>query len=1115
VAGCQAGGNGKRGRLTQEAVDHEAEDQATRETIRTSLETTLFVEAGAGTGKTTALVDRAVALVIGGKAIERIVAITFTERAAAELRDRVRAGLEAAREQRPESTPAIDRALASLDRSQISTIHSFCQALLYSFAAEAGIDPFFRVQDEVMAERRFHESWRLFLESLGDDAEAGRAIDRALGLGLSTWHMEKLAAELTARPDLPALLETNPLVAEAFDWPNIEEMHSVLAGLPLEMAPEEDKLRRRVERLLSLIGELRRIDADREAALAAGGEILETKWNVSKQDVWGRDMIARVRQVACETADALNATLSACRSEALSDLLPLIVRFATADGHQRGRDGTLTFDDLILLVRDLLRNNREAVETLRGRYDVLLIDEFQDTDPLQVGIATAFATDPATGAVEPGRLFLVGDPKQSIYRFRRADMAIYSQTRDRVKASGGSFPVLAMNRRSRGVILVWVNKVFEPLIGLGWEQEVQPAYSPIYTGPQVLELAGPGVAWMGGDTGDLNARQVREIEAEAVVANCLALLAEGCEVGERDGTRRPASLSDIAVLIPTRAVLPALERAFGEAEVPYRVESGSLIYRTQEVRDLLNCLTAIDDPADEVAIVASLRSTAFACSDVELTEHKAAGGRWNYLSPWVEEMQGRVTGALRVLAEYHAKRHESSLAALVERFVADRGQVEVGILDAGNRNSFRRARFVVEQARAFEAMEPASLRAFVNWMENRAGQAILDNEGAGLDDDEEAVRVLTIHGAKGLEFPIVFVAGLGSAPMNRPGAYMADRSTGEIAVCIGSKYLNRSFEVGPTARLGELEKRHTEAEYARLLYVATTRARDHLIVSLYSSKRASSDCGARVLTGHGAADHAPQRPQLPKESKSARRAFEDLEPEPAEELTHVEFREQRERLLTRALRRRYTSATAIGYQKKEEKDDESEPWSRGRGGTRLGRAVHAAIQSLPLDADAGMIAAFSRAQAVAEAIPHRDREVERLVDWVLRSSQAAARARAARRALREVPFAVAVDGMVLEGFIDLVIESGDELEIVDWKTDDIEPEEVEARLLEYKTQAGLYVYGLEAALGRPVTGVTYVFAKPRVERSLGDARELRELGEAELLGQREEAGSMTPTYPSE
>ncbi len=1096
--------------MTRQAVDHEAKDRQTRERIRSSLDETLFVEAGAGTGKTTALVDRLVALVIGGKAIERIVAITFTERAAAELRDRVRAGLEAARQQRSESPEAIEQALASLDRAQISTIHSFCQGLLYSFAAEAGIDPSFRVQDEVMAERRFHERWRVYLESLGADDGAGRAIDRALGLGLSTWHLETLAVELTKRPDLSALLEASPLKAGPFAWPDIAAMDAALEALPLEAAPPEDKLRGKVERLALLVRELLRGAAYREAALAVGGEILKANWNVSNQATWGKETVNRVREIASRIADTLNETLRACRAEALSVVLPLVVRFVRADAYQRGRDGTLKFDDLISLARDLLRGNREAVQTLRGRYAVMLIDEFQDTDPLQVEIALAFATDPDSGAIESGRLFLVGDPKQSIYRFRRADMAIYSQTRGKVDAGGGSFAQLALNRRSRAGILNWVNKVFEPLIGPGWEQDVQPEYRAIYAGRPAAELAGPGVAWIGGDTGDLNARQVREIEAGAIAANCLAVLQEGWQVEERDGTQGAAALSDIAVLIPTRAVLPALERAFGEAAIPYRVESGSLIYRTQEVRDLLNCLTAIDDPADEVAIVASLRSPAFACSDVELAEHKAGGGGWNYLSRRLGERQGKVAEALVALAAYHTKRHESSLAALVERFVADRGQVEIGMLDAGNRNSFRRARFVVEQARAFEAMEPASLRAFVNWMESRAGGAILDNEGAGLDDDEEAVRVLTIHGAKGLEFPIVFVAGLGSAPMNRPGSYLIDRATREIAVCVGSKSTNRCFELGPTDRVGTLEKKHTDAEYGRLLYVATTRARDHLVASLYRGKRASSECGARLLIDHGAADHAQQRPQLERETKSARRPFEDLEVDRAEELTPEEFKKARGKLVATATTRRYTSATGIGELRKDERDDESEPWSRGRGGRRLGRAVHAAIQSLPMDADDAMIAAFSGAQAVAEAIPHRAGEVEKLVCWVLRSSMAAERARSATRALREMPFAVVVDGLVLEGFIDLVIETEEGIEIVDWKTDQIGPEEVPARLREYALQAGLYVYGLKAALGRLATGVTYVFASAGVEESPGDPEELLKAAEAELARQRQVLHSAVP-----
>jgi ATP-dependent helicase/nuclease subunit A len=167
--------------------------------------------------------------------------------------------------------------------------------------------------------------------------------------------------------------------------------------------------------------------------------------------------------------------------------------------------------------------------------------------------------------------------------------------------------------------------------------------------------------------------------------------------------------------------------------------------------------------------------------------------------------------------------------------------------------------------------------------------------------------------------------------------------------------------------------------------------------------------------------------------------------------------------------------------------------------------VHASIQSLALDADDGTIAAFARAQAVAEAIPHRAAEVERLVRWVLRESEAAERARRARRALREVPFAVQVDGVVLEGFVDLLIETPDGIEVVDWKTDQIRPEQVETRLEEYKTQAGLYVFGIEAATGRKVNAVTYVFAGVGLERSPGEPAKLSKAAQVDLAGAAEAA----------
>ncbi|HLB23113.1 MAG TPA: UvrD-helicase domain-containing protein [Dehalococcoidia bacterium] len=1063
-----------------------AEYEATRRAIREDLAATVFVEAGAGTGKTSALVDRIVAVVTSGIAVDRIVAITFTEKAAAELKDRVRTALERAQsEDRTRETAG--RALRSLDQAQISTIHAFGLSLMKMFGAEAGVDPAFTVQDDMQAQRRFDEQWRLYLSELHRDATAMAALDRSLGLGLTARSLQVLATELARLPGLAEHALGREGVGQSVVWPDAGEIGVSMAKLPLELAPRGDKLRRRAETIQSLAARLGRAGEDREAVLAsAAGDLADEVRSIGNQATWGTH-VAMVRDAVEEARALLQATLDACRSDALSELLPFIARFVQRDVEGRRREGCLTFDDLILGPRDVLLA-AEARQAIRDRYDVLLIDEFQDTDPLQVEIALAFATDPHTGQVEAGRLFLVGDAKQSIYRFRRADMTAFERARSLVEGSGAMFLALALNQRSRPIIVAWVNRVFARIIGDGERPEVQPKYQGIHARRSV-ELRGPGVATIGGET-RVKARAMRRQEAAAIAAQCVA--ARGTwEVFDRETDRvRPASYRDMAVLLPTRAGLAAFERAMQSAAVPYRVEGGSLVFQTQEVRDLINCLTAIDDPADGVAVVAALRSAAFACSDVELARHRLDGGRFDYLAQDLAERDGPVADGLRVLASYHEQRGRVPLASLVERFIAERGLDEAGLLVQSTRDSFRRMRFVVEQARAFESAGPESLRAFVSWMERRAGSAGLDNEGAGLDDDEDAVRILTVHGAKGLEFSIVFMAGLSWSPSNVAPVFAVDRTDNSIAVRIGAKTRHNLFQVGDIDRLFGLEREHVQAEFARVLYVAATRARDHLVVSLHHQRSTSA---ARLLIDAGARDDVEELAELPAVQRVAERPFADLRVELPWHGSEEAFVASRVRLVEAARKQRYASATSLVNDASawDESADETEPWKRGRGGTSLGRAVHATIQSLPLDADEGEIEAYTRAQAVAEAIPDRAADVERLVRAALQST-AMKRARAATRLLREVPFAVQRDGVILEGFVDMVIEDEHGIEIVDWKTDHVPAGDVPERVQHYALQAGLYVAGIEAATGRRVTQVTYVFVSAGVEVSPGEPKVLAE-----------------------
>lgn len=1086
---------------------HRAEDEAHRRLIRELLGETLVVEAGAGTGKTRALVDRYVALVLGGRRVEELAAITFTEKAAAELRDRVRGELERLHTGGSGERILVEAALESLDRAPISTIHAFALGVLRSFAAENGIDPEFTTLDEMGDDRRFQARWHTFLDDTGRDPAAVEAFRRALALGLTPGQVEKLAEGLWRHGPAAELLHETPLTATPPPL-DPEGWRQQLLDIGFDGVPESDLLRRAIEAALAKLELLVHASLDeREARLPAIALALRSSGQGTQKNWGGKERVEDARATFKQVCDEVSEALTGLRSQALAGLLPTVVRFAIEDSQARLRDGELPFDDLILRLANLLRDDPGARRRLRARYSALLIDEFQDTDPLQVRIALAFARDPETGVMESSRLFLVGDPKQSIYRFRRADMAIYSGTRETIEANGGRFLQLALNRRSRQPVIEFVNAAFAGIIGDGGSPGVQPPYRPIH--PERFDLLhGPGAARAGGPL-DLPAAAVRAHESGQVAAWCRTAVAQGWEVweGRQAGAPRPARFRDIAILVPARTIVPQLERALAAAGVPFRIEGGSLIFATQEVRDLINCLTAIDDPGNDVAVVAALRSPAYACSDVELAGHRLAGGRFDYLATDLDAFTGRVAEALCDLRARHLARNGTSIAHLVERFVADTGMAEAATFDAGNRNAFRRARFVIEQARAFEASAPQGLRSFIGLLERRVGDAILDHEGAGLDDDEDAVRVLTIHGAKGLEFPIVFLAGLGSGRSNRSSVIGFDPAAGDVSISIGSSGENTVFTLGPADRHRQQEQAHGEAERDRLLYVAATRARDHLLLFLYhrGGKQPGTSSAERLASSE-ATRALPALEELPAPVDQSLSPFAGLEVD-APVTPETEFEASRASLVVSAAPTPVTSATALARvsgqkgeaaaESNDEREDETEPWSHGRGGTHRGRAVHAALQTLPWVADDVTIEALARAQAVAEAIPGDALAVAELLRRAL-ATDAAARARTALRASREVPFAFVSDSVIVEGFVDLVIESPGGLELVDWKTDNISADAVASRLEAYSLQAGLYVLGIEAATGRPVNRVTYVFVTPGIESSPGDPATLAALARDRL-----------------
>lgn len=1081
-------------------------DRAARERIATGLDATLFVEAGAGTGKTTELVGRIIALVRSGVPVDRIAAITFTDKAAAELSERVRKHLELASSggEGYESLPAGERercarALPELDRAAIQTLHSFAQRILSLYPLEAGLPPELRIMDDVEGDIAFRDRWATFKDELFGDPLLERPLLRAFTLGLRPKDLEPVAKEFHKNWDRLDGIEFPPASEPDMAHPSVI---AALEDAKAELGPKpSEKARDHLAELATPLANVRaaaarvrnaRDDSERERA-----EVDLLRLVAAFPKIRTRVGKAGVLQTA---ADRHAEWLGQARSFYLAAILPRLKQFALDYAAERRAAGNLGFQDLLVLAVRLLATNEQVRQALHERYQRILIDEFQDTDPLQVELAALLASRPGAlpdhwtrADVEPGRLFFVGDPKQSIYRFRRADIDLYERTRN----AFGCEPVpLVTNFRSQAVILEWVNTVFERLFasdsvdGVRQAEWVALRPGPTPPPPHPVQLIGgplePGA----------RADDVRREEASAIAAAILAARDEnwlGCKTGTR--------FADMAILLPTRTNSPAIERALGDAGIPFRMESQSLVFATQDVRDLSNILAAIDDPTDDVAVVAALRSPAFACRDGDLLSHAQAGGRWNYLSLPPEGSPERVRAGMEALREFHGRKWYLSTGALIEEVIAARHMLELAVAGPRPRESWRRLRFVAEQARGLdESGALTTLRQFVEWLRTQEEERARVNEGVAKEPDDDAIRIMTIHAAKGLEFEIVFLAGLGVEPLKRddnviwPGRI---HEGGTVEVRAGLKDLH--FQTPGFEQAARLERRHQRLERDRLLYVAATRAKRRLVVSLFRAfhktphdTRHTDETCSHAECLQAVCAEAGQNGTWAHYTVPLSLSLPEPPDRPAADSAALRERwiAERAALLQQTRRAPVMAATAIAHEDEEEPetsppDDERQPWRKGRAGTSIGRAVHAVLQTIDLGSGAGLEDA-ARAQAVAEGIAGEWARIARLVENA-RQSAAVRAAVASGRYWREVYVGTQVEGATVEGFIDLLYEGPDGLVVVDYKTDSARNLDDIARAMErYRLQGAAYALALEAALGREVAGVRFVFTEPRHEEPIRD-----------------------------
>ncbi|MGH2882381.1 MAG: UvrD-helicase domain-containing protein, partial [Solirubrobacteraceae bacterium] len=355
------------------------------------------------------------------------------------------------------------------------------------------------------------------------------------------------------------------------------------------------------------------------------------------------------------------------RCNALLGLLPHVERFVTDYAAERKRAGRADFDDLLFWARDLLRDSRPAREYFRGRFRAVLIDEFQDTDPVQAELTLLLTSDEEPGEdwrtllPGPGRLTVVGDPKQSIYRFRRADIAVYDQVKTGSLQSGGE--QISTNFRSNPQLLGALNAAFDEILTA--EPGVQPGNVPLESPHDAAPSRRPPIVVAEGKLED-DAEGVRREEARVLAALLHTAHAEGWELRDRHQADRwrACRWGDMAILLPARTGLELYEQALAQAGIPYRHEGSRDFYQRDEVRDLIWVLSSIDDPTDRVALVGALRSSAFAVSDEELVIHAAGAGGLSYRSP-KQGPSELVNDALAELHDLHRMRRSVSLAEVV------------------------------------------------------------------------------------------------------------------------------------------------------------------------------------------------------------------------------------------------------------------------------------------------------------------------------------------------------------------------------------------------------------------------------------------------------------------
>lgn len=831
-----------------------------------NIEKHICVTAGAGSGKTTVLVERYLEILREGNVNpQEIVAITFTEKAAAEMKERV---IEELTPQEEPDGSERDNSLQGfrekMSTAHISTIHAFCSRILREFPFQAGVPANFNILQGIDQKLTLQRIIRETLKNIATDpndqhrAELTRLLRRYGGEKklvdfFSTMInqrdvLEHLIQKIYSNPndteirknleqqvhdtlmstiDIPEFIQCLNAVLQVAKGKNTEIVKDLTQQL--ETISTENPDSPEISKLLKQIADPITIKNGSIAKAAFIG----TRVDTTSIDTEINRLVSTAKKIKTlpllekgkddnETDDV--ETDDDFLFSTIRDLLTLYTRISDQYRISKHSQSELDFADLQLKTRDLLRNNKEIRQKLVSRHKYYMVDEYQDTNELQYELVMLL-----TNELKAANLFIVGDPKQSIYAFRGADVRVFEKTKEKIRNNDGADISLTENFRSLRDTVGFVNYLFNHLMGDGKETEFDVEYEAL-TQARPVEANGTVEILLG--------KQGKETENEyALIAHHIKTIKANAETIYKRGENGkevecPIQYGDIAILIRSRRHLPDIERALLEAGIPYITTGGVGFYQRQEIYDIWNYLHFLESPTkNQISLAAVLRGPAFGISDAELYEIslQEEENLWNKAQSY-QNPSHNLNRAITTLKKHHQLAHRMPVNQLILTLVNETGMI--GTLRAGKYGQQRWANYqkLLELARNFDGDENKQiLPDFVEFLDTLITEEPQEGE-APIDTDTGAVQIMTIHAAKGKQFPIVILPRLDRKGQTDMEPFI-DETLG-----IGFSPLNpdQTYRRTEPEIVTHMKNRASEKETAekkRLFYVGTTRACDRLILS--------------------------------------------------------------------------------------------------------------------------------------------------------------------------------------------------------------------------------------------------------------------------------------------